>query len=107
MSYGGFMVGSIGVEGVNYVVGVYCTAHAFSSSFASSLMVGGFCCSTVNLGSWGRHFYTPRNEVGGYTGISLSVCPSVCLSVDTNLYLLLLLGLCMDFDETLHTLYMI
>ena len=25
------------------------------------------------------NYYTPRNEVrGGYTGITLSVCPSVC-----------------------------
>jgi hypothetical protein len=45
----------------------------------------------------------PRNEVRG--GGVLYWNTSVCLSVDTNLYLLLLLGLCMDFDETLHTCY--
>jgi hypothetical protein len=45
-------------------------------------------------------FYTPCNEVRGVYWNQ-----SVCLSVDTNLYLLLLLGLCMDFDETLHTCY--
>jgi hypothetical protein len=27
---------------------VYFTAHAFSSSFAGTLMVGGFCCSAEN-----------------------------------------------------------
>ena len=31
-------------------------------------------------------YYTPRNEVrGGYTGITLSVRPSVCPSVDSRL----------------------
>ena len=33
------------------------TAHAFSSTFASTLLVGGFCHSTVYLGSWGRHLF--------------------------------------------------
>jgi hypothetical protein len=47
------MVDPKGVEDVKYVVDDYFIAHAFSSSFASTLMVGGFCCSTVNLGSWG------------------------------------------------------
>jgi hypothetical protein len=40
-----------GVEIVKYVVDVYFTAHAFSSSFAITFLVGGFCCNTVNLGS--------------------------------------------------------
>jgi hypothetical protein len=50
------------------------------------------------------HYYTPRNEVRGVYW-NQSVCLSVRLSVDTKLYLLILLGLCMDFDETLHTCY--
>jgi hypothetical protein len=36
---------------------VYFTAHAFSSTFACTLMFGGFCRSTVYLGSWGRHLF--------------------------------------------------
>ena len=32
-------------------------AHAFSSTFASTLIVGEFCRSTVYLGSWGRHLF--------------------------------------------------
>jgi hypothetical protein len=42
-----------GVENVKKVLDAYFTAHAFSSSYASTLKKGGFCCNTVNLGSWG------------------------------------------------------
>jgi hypothetical protein len=44
------MVDPKGVEDVKLVVDVYFSAHASSSSFASTLIVGGFCCSTVSLG---------------------------------------------------------
>ena len=46
-----------GVEDVKLLEDVYFTAHAFSSTFASTLMEGGFCRSTVYLGSWGRHLF--------------------------------------------------
>jgi hypothetical protein len=45
------------MEDVKYIMDVYFTAYAFSSNYASTLMVGVFCCSTVNLGSWGRYLF--------------------------------------------------
>jgi hypothetical protein len=39
------------VKDVQQVVDVYFTAHAFSSTFDSALMAGGFCRGTVYLGS--------------------------------------------------------
>jgi hypothetical protein len=41
----------------------YFTAHAFSSSFASTLKKGEFCCNTVNLGSWGRHLFLIKQSL--------------------------------------------
>jgi hypothetical protein len=53
LNYGG----SKGLENVKEIVDVYFTAHAFPFGYASALMVGGFCCSTVNLKSWGKHSF--------------------------------------------------
>jgi hypothetical protein len=56
----------------------------------------------LSLQSERRIIIPPTMKLGG---ILESVCLSVRLSVDTNLYFLHLLGLCMDFDETLDTSY--
>jgi hypothetical protein len=52
------MVDPKAVKDVKKVVDVvYFTPHAFSSIFVSTLMVGGFCSSTVYMGNWGRHLF--------------------------------------------------
>jgi hypothetical protein len=38
----------------------------FSSSFSPSLKIGGFCCNTINLGSWGRHLFLVKTISGFY-----------------------------------------
>ena len=53
------------------------------------------------------NYYTPRKQsLGGYIGITLSVRPSVCLSVRLSVHTFLLAQLLLnrltDFDETLH-----
>ena len=68
------------------------TAHAFSSTFASTLMVGGFCYSTVYLRSWGRHLFLIKTisscisflclpPILGETYCFCTFCQSVSLSV--------------------------